>query len=334
LREAQFIKINRERWVQIQQQPSENADETAEEFTQLVEDLGYSKTFYPTSRTTDFLNKEASKRYLRIYENSKTNKGKLWLIFKERIPLTLYKHRWIVYGCFLAFILFVLIGAYSAKNDPQFIEDILGKSYIQMTEDNIKKGNPFGVYNSGNSLIMFLGIFVNNILVALRLFAGGILLGYPTIQGLVFNSIMVGAFYELFAQNNLSEGFFLTVMIHGTVELSSIALAAASGLVLAKSWLFPGTGTRLKALKEGAKDGLLIALTNFPMLLLAGFFEGFITRYEHMHAGFKLLFIIPSLLIVVGYFIVYPLRVNAHLRKRNNNETAIQQVVSKEVVDA
>lgn len=71
MREALFIKRNRNRWQQIQNNPSNHPDETAQEFIQLVEDLGYSKTFYPHSKTTQYLNGAAAKTYLAIYQNKK-----------------------------------------------------------------------------------------------------------------------------------------------------------------------------------------------------------------------------------------------------------------------
>jgi hypothetical protein len=66
MREALFIKRNRQRWKQIQDSPSHHPDEMAKEFIQLVDDLGYSKTFYPVSKTTQYLNAEALKKYLAI----------------------------------------------------------------------------------------------------------------------------------------------------------------------------------------------------------------------------------------------------------------------------
>ena len=39
----------------------ERADEMANNFTELVNDLAYAKTFYPTSKVTQFINGQASK---------------------------------------------------------------------------------------------------------------------------------------------------------------------------------------------------------------------------------------------------------------------------------
>jgi uncharacterized membrane protein SpoIIM required for sporulation len=313
LREALFIKRNRQRWKQIQDNPSDHPDEMAQEFIQLVEDLGYSKTFYPVSKTTQYLNGVAAKKYLAIYQNKKEKSNRAVSFFKFTLPLIIAKHHRVLLISFCLFVLFVCIGFFSAKNDENFIRQILGDDYVDMTLQNIKEGHPFGVYGYGNEFLSFIYIFINNVKISLLEFGGGILLGYTTITGLMYNSVMVGAFEYMFYNNGLLKDSLLTIMIHGTIELSTFVVAATSGLVLAKSWLFPGTIKRIDALKQGAKEGVIIALSNIPMLFIAAFFEGFITRHTDMPLWLKLFIITISLIIVIGYFIVYPIYLKRNL---------------------
>ena len=314
MREALFIKRNKERWQQIAANNTSHPDDTANDFIQLVEDLGYSKTFYPHSSITQYLNTEASKKYLGIYENQRESNSRARNFFVYTLPLTIGKHHRVLLICFCLFALFVAIGFFSAAGDQTFVRQVLGDSYVDMTETNIKQGSPFGVYGFGNELLSFASLFINNMVVSLKEFSGGILIGIPTVVGLMENSISVGAFEYLFYSHNLTASSLLTILIHGTLELSTFVISSASGLVLAKSWLFPGTIRRIDALKQGAKEGLIIAMSNFPMLFIAAFFEGFITRHTEMPVALKLLIIGSSLTLVIGYFIIYPI----HLRKKVN----------------
>lgn len=316
MREAFFIKRNRERWQAIAQDDGKHPDEQADDFIQLVEDLGYSKTFYPQSRITKYLNNEASKKYLGIYKNKRESSSRFVTFFKYTLPLTISKHHKILLVSFCLFITFVFIGFFSAKNEQTFVREILGNGYVDMTEKNIRDGKPFQVYGYGNELLSFFALFINNITVSLREFAGGILLGFPTITGLVYNAVMLGTFEYLFYTHGLINDSLLTILIHGTLELFSIVIAATSGLVLAKSWLFPGKKKRIDALKSGAKDGLIIALSGFPTLLMAAFFEGFVTRHTDMPLWSKLLIIVSSVSFIVVYFIVYPIK----LKKKRENK--------------
>lgn len=315
MREALFIKRNKERWQQIADNHSQHPDDTANEFIQLVEDLGYSKTFYPHSSITQYLNTEASKKYLGIYENQRESSGRLHYFFKYTLPLTIGRHHRVLLICFCLFVLFVAIGFFSAGGDQTFVRQVFGNDYVDMTENNIKQGNPFGVYGYGNEVLSFAYIFINNLYVSLREFAGGILLGIPTVYGLMSNSISVGAFEYLFYSHHLTISSLLTIFIHGTLELSTFVISAASGLVLAKSWLFPGTLKRMDAFKKGAKEGLIIAMSNFPMLFMAALFEGFVTRHTGMPVVLKLLIIGSSLSFVVGYFIIYPIRLQQKAKR-------------------
>jgi uncharacterized membrane protein SpoIIM required for sporulation len=313
MREALFIKRNRNRWKQIQDNPSDHPDEMAQEFIQLVEDLGYSKTFYPVSKTTQYLNGAAAKKYLDIYQNKKESSNQMLIFFKYTLPLIIAKHHRVLLISFCLFVLFVAIGFFSAKDDETFVRQILGDDYVDMTIRNIKNGLPFQVYAYGNEFLSFIYIFIRNVWVSLQEFGGGILFGYFTIKGLIYNSVMVGAFEYMFYNHGLLQNSLLTIMIHGTLELSTFVIAATSGLVLAKSWIFTGTIKRIDALKQGAKEGLIIALSNIPMLLIAAFFEGFLTRHTDMPLWLKLFIITISLVIVVGYFIVYPIRLKRKL---------------------
>ena len=317
MREALFIKRNRERWQQIQANPSDHPDEMAQEFIQLVEDLGYSKTFYPLGKTTQYLNAAAAKKYLAIYQNKKEDSGRIARFFKFTLPLIIAKHHRILLISFCLFVLFVAIGFFSAKNDETFVRQIMGDEYVDMTLQNIKDGHPFGVYGYGNEFLSFVYIFINNVYVAFLEFGGGILFGYTTVTGLMQNSVMIGAFEYMFYNNGLLKDSLLTIMIHGTLELSTFVIAASSGLVLARSWLFPGTRKRIDALKQGAKEGVIIALSNIPMLFMAAFFEGFVTRHTDMPLWLKLFIITVSLIIVIGYFIVYPIRLKRKLNAVN-----------------
>ncbi len=308
MREALFIKRNKERWQTITHDADKHPDEQADDFVQLIEDLGYSKTFYPHSRITQYLNAEASKKYLRIYQNQRESGSRFTRFFVYTLPLTIGRHHRILLICFCLFIIFVAIGFFSANNEQTFVRDILGNSYVDMTEKNIQDGKPFQVYGYGNETLSFFALFINNITVSLREFAGGILLGFPTVTGLVYNAIMVGTFEYLFYAHGLISDSLLTILIHGTLELFSIVVAATSGLVLATSWLFPGNKSRHEALQKGAKEGLIIALSGFPTLLIAAFFEGFVTRHTDMPLWLKLFIIMSSLTLIIAYFIVYPIR--------------------------
>ncbi len=314
MREGLFIKKNIDKWKQYQYEPATDPDEMAGQFTDLVNDLGYAKTFYPHSRVTQYLNGLASRIYLGIYRNKKEQVSRIGSFWKTELPLVVRKyHREILYS-FLIFILFAVIAAFSAAHDETFVRGVLGDSYVDMTEDNIARGDPFGVYKNQDQLSMFFRIAVNNIEVSFTVFVLGFLVSLGTIWELFRTGVMVGSFQYYFFAKGLGWKSILVIWIHGTLEISSIIIAGAAGIVLGNSILFPGTHRRVHSLKRGGKDGLKLMIGLVPIFVTAAFLEGFVTRYSRMPVWLSTSILMASLTFVIWYFVVYPIRLEKKMR--------------------
>ena len=320
MREALFIKKNRERWLKNQHTPAEDADEMAKDFTQLVDDLAYAKTFYPSSKVTRYINSEASKIYLSIYKNRKEESNRLFSFWKYDLPLTIFKHHRVILFAFIIFLIFFSIGFFTSKQDEGVARSFLGDGYVDQTLENIEQGNPFGIYEYGNPMLSWLNLMIHNIRVSLLMFASGIFAGIPSLYLLTQNAAMVGAFDQFFSAKGLGIQFFLVVFVHGTLELTAIIIAGAAGLILGKSFLFPGTIRRIDAFKRGAKDGVKIMIGLMPVFALAAFFEGFITRLYNDISVLTTIITSLSVVFVVWYFVIYPIRLGRKMNMKLNEE--------------
>ncbi|HVU96701.1 MAG TPA: stage II sporulation protein M [Puia sp.] len=314
MREGLFIKKNIDKWKQYQYEPATDPDEMAGQFTDLVNDLGYSKTFYPHSKVTNYLNGLASRIYLGIYRNKREESSRIIRFWKTELPLVVRRyHREILYS-FIIFTLFALMAAFSAAHDETFVRGVLGDGYVDMTEDNIAKGDPFGVYKHDDAMSMFVAIATNNIKVSFVIFICGFILSIGTIWQLFQNGVMIGAFQYYFFAKGLGLKSVLVIWIHGTLEISSVIIAGAAGLVLGNSILFPGTHRRIDSLKRGGKDGLKLMIGLVPVFIVAAFLEGFVTRYSGMPVLLSISILGGSLFFVVWYFVVYPIQLEKKTR--------------------
>jgi uncharacterized membrane protein SpoIIM required for sporulation len=182
-----------------------------------------------------------------------------------------------------------------------------------MTQQNIDKGDPMGVYRNTESSMMFIGIFANNIRVSFLAFIAGILGSIPAGMILLFNGIMVGAFLHFFIEQGLFTVALSTIFLHGAVELTTIVIAGGCGLLIGNSILFPGTYSRMLSLRMAGKDALLIMLGLSPFVLLAAFIEGYITRhYLELGLAGRLMVILPTFGLIIWYFFIYPRKIIAH----------------------
>lgn len=274
----------------------------------MVDDLGYAKTFYPGSRVTKYINGLASKIYLGIYQNRKEEGNRLARFWKYDVPLTVGKHWRIMLFSLLIFSLFYAVGFFTAKADPGFIRQVFGDSYVNETEKNIAEDNPFGIYQGGDSFFMWLWIALNNIIVSFMYFGRGLVLGVFSLTSLGKESMRVGVFNYMFFAKGYGGGFVLAVMIHGLLELAAIVMACGAGAVMGTSYLFPGTRSRMDAFKDGVKDGLKIVIGLVPVLIVAAWYEGFVTRYYKMPLVLNLLILLSSAAFLVWYFIWWPWR--------------------------
>lgn len=313
MREGLFLKKNIEKWKQYQAETPSDPDEMANRFNDLVNDLGYSKTFYPHSRVTQFLNGLASSIYLRIYENKKEETSRLFRFWKTELPLIVRKHHRTLFYSFGIFIFFAIVAVFSSAHDESFVRGVLSDQYVDMTEENISKGDPFGVYKNDNQLDMFFTIALNNIMVAIKCFVSGITLSIMTVYILFKNGVMVGAFEYMFFAKGLGMSSVLVIWIHGTLEISAIIISGGAGMILGNSILFPGTLKRIESLKQGAKDGTKIMIGLIPIFVTAAFFEGFITRYTSMPIWLSILILMGSASFIIWYFVIYPIRVKKRM---------------------
>ncbi|HEY4326303.1 MAG TPA: stage II sporulation protein M [Mucilaginibacter sp.] len=317
MREALFVKQNSQRWKDYENLKDKGPDELADSFISITDDLAYAKTFYPKSKTTKYLNGLAASFHQSIYKNKKENTNRFVSFWKIELPLVLYKHRKPLFFSFLFFIVFSLMGALSARYDNTFVRLIVGDSYVNMTNENIAKGDPFGVYKQGNSFLMFLAIAFNNIRVELTVFVMGIFFSVGSIYQLMSNGIMLGSFQYYFFSKGLGLQSVLVIWLHGTLEISAIIIAGGAGLVLGNSLLFPKTYKRLVSIKNGAKDGLKIAIGLIPVFLTAAFFEGFVTRHTEMPIWLSSSILLGSLSFIIWYVILYPAKLNRKFNHTN-----------------
>lgn len=313
MKETKFIEQNKQKWREFERTLESNKkdpDKLSNLFIQITDDLSFSRTFYPNRSVRVYLNHLAQQVFYSIYKNKKTRGRKFIRFWTHDLPQIMFEARKDLLIAFSIFMFAFLIGAVSTYMNPEFPRVILGDMYVDMTIENIKNGDPMAVYKDDNELISALFITQNNIKVSFFTFVGGLFFMIGTIGVMLYNGIMVGAFQTFFAMQD-SYAFkesLLTIWIHGTLEISAIILAGAAGLTLGRGLVFPGTYSRIQAFQVSARRGVKIMLGIFPIFVIAGFIEGFVTRHTETPDVIRAVFIILCLFFVLTYYVIYPYR--------------------------
>ena len=309
MRETSFIKQNKEKWKEFEQilhRQQKDPDKLNKLFVQITDDLSYSRTFYPNRSVRVYLNSLAQQIFQNIYRNKKSKRNRLLRFWTDELPYLVHQARREFRLALLLFVLAFSIGALSSAMDPEFPRVILGDAYVDMTIENIESGDPMAVYKQKGAFGMSMGITLNNLYVAFLTFILGVFFAIGSAFILIKNAIMVGAFQYFFLQKGLFLESFLTIWIHGTLEISAIIIAGAAGFTMGRGLLFPGTYARLQAFQLSARRGLKIMLGIVPLLLMAGFFEGYLTRHTEAPDLLRAFFIFICLAFVLFYFVWFP----------------------------
>lgn len=311
MKESRFIHQNKAKWLSFEselKQKKKDPDKLSDLFVELTDDLSFAKTYYPNRLIRGYLNAIAQKIFLNFYKNKKNYWKDFVAFWAEDLPLIVYTARKEFLVAFLVFALATGIGILSCIQDPSYAEIVVGRGYVEMTNQNIANGDAMAVYKDGESFIDFLRIAWNNIRVAFYTFVLGATAGIGTLFILIKNGTMLGGFQFFFFDKGVFAYSLVTVWQHGTIEILSIIIAGAAGLTLAKGIIMPGTFPRFQAVQVATNNGLKIMLGLVPFFIVAALIESYITRLTDLPLLIRLGVIIASLMLMFGYWVYLPYR--------------------------
>ena len=325
MKEAVFIRKNINKWRKMENMVGDELfttpDEMADAYNDITSDLAFAQTQYPESPVTAYLNDIALGLHRDLYQHKHTTWAQVRRFWTHEIPLSVYHARRPLLLSLAIFVLSVVVGAVSTLGDHDFPRLILGDYYVNMTLENIEAGEPMAVYAQGTQFGSFLDITLNNVFVSFRTYAMGLCTSFGTGYILLYNGVMFGAFVMFFTLRHLFVPCILAVMLHGTLDLSAIVIAGGAGIMLGNGWLFPGTYSRLEAFVMGARRSVKVLVSVVPVLMVAGFIEGFFTRFTHVGDLLRLAVILLSFAFVMFYYVYLPIK--RHREEKAHEDTLV-----------
>jgi uncharacterized membrane protein SpoIIM required for sporulation len=132
------------------------------------------------------------------------------------------------------------------------------------------------LYNREDDLLATFAtyLFTHNSQIAIFAFALGFAFAVPTILLILYNGLMLGAFFAVFAEKGLAFNLAGWLAIHGTTELFAINIAGAAGLRIGIAIAFPGRDSRTEAAVRAGRPAALAMAGTVVMLAVAGLLEG------------------------------------------------------------
>lgn len=305
----QFIKMNSSTWKElesffsrinkkgIKSLPSNEVKRFLHIFRLSSHHLAYTRTHYPDSDITVYLNSLVGKSHSHVYAVKKISPGSFIRYICYGFPKLLRENRIYILSSFGFFILGCLLAWVMVSININNASFFLPGDIIE----GIKEGKMGG--GAWNYPIMSSYIMVNNISVSLRAFVFGVTLGIGTIYVLFQNGALLGALTALVYIYGDPAGYWSLILPHGIIELTAIFIAGASGLIIGKSILLPGEYSRKHSIINGTKRAVSLIMGVVVMLVIAGIIEGFFTPLD-IPASSKLLFAAVTGVILIIYFAI------------------------------
>src|SRR4029079_11181756 len=115
----------------------------------------------------------------------------------------------------------------------------------------------------------------NNIGIAFRCFATGVLFGLGSVLFLVYNGLTIGAVAGLVTAAGHGKNLLTFTCTHGAFELTAIVISATAGMVMGYALVDTGRPTRLGSPLSRRRALDRLGMGAALMLLVAAGIEGF-----------------------------------------------------------
>lgn len=170
-------------------------------------------------------------------------------------------------------------GLVASLVDPTFAARVVPEGELRSLAEAYRVGFDHG-RGAGMDAVM-AGFYVhNNVGIALRCFATGLVLGLGSAFYLVENGLATGAIFGYVTARGAGGNILTFIVGHGSLELGAIVLAGGAGLSLGWSVVSPGHRTRIASLQRSARSLVVVVLGAAAMLFCAAAIEGFWSASE------------------------------------------------------
>ena len=282
MKQQRFEQEHEKDWIEIEaaldEKPdAETATRLASQYLVLCQHLALAKERSYDVALVERLNALVLRLYREVYRYKSASRFNFYGFFKREFPLSIYLHRRYIFVAFLFFCIPLFLAGGWVYFDDNAVYSVMDGSQVRQMESMYDPANrKLGREREADTDIYMFGFYVqNNISVAFRCFAGGLVFGLGSLLVLLFNGLSIGAVAGHLTRLEFGETFYPFVVGHGSFELTAIVFSGAAGLRLGYSLLNPGLNSRVGALRQAGKEVVPMLYGIILMLIIAAFLEAF-----------------------------------------------------------
>lgn len=207
------------------------------------------------------------------------------LEFLAQVAPRAIRAEWRLLACSFALLYGLALLAYLAvRRDLDLAYSLLAPAAVDQEIEQLAalgageafRGNfSFGL---GESPLTAGWIMLHNLGVGVVFFASA-LLPPLYLYLLATNALMLGTYTAVAGHWGQAGAISSILWTHGVLELQALVLVGTAGLVLVRAWVAPGAYSRGHALVRESRRALELFAPVFPLLVLAGLIEGFVSPH-------------------------------------------------------
>jgi uncharacterized membrane protein SpoIIM required for sporulation len=285
MKRAAFEETNESHWRKLEEttaaldkgKPALDAHELPHLFRQVCGDLALAQHRMYGRRLCDRLNALVIAAYQHLQMAANRGGSAFVRLFAQEFPAAVRREARLVWLCIGLFCIPVAGFILAAYFEPKWIYAVLSPEMRQMMDGMYGEGtrNEFIRDRFGSNFAMFGFYIFNNVGIAFRIFAGGVIFGVLGAVALGYQGVMIGAMFGYVHQAGNLERLYTFASSHSSWELLGFMLGAAAGMRIGLAFAMPGRLTRAAAMREAGKRALPILYGSTAMISVAAVIEAF-----------------------------------------------------------
>lgn len=258
----------------------EEANEAVAGYRALAHDLSMARRLLPESRITRYLESSYRRTHSLLTRPAHRFFSDLFTILRDDVPAITREMRATLIVVAALFIASAAAGAWLVHYAPELAALFLPEDAI----NDVESGRLWtdSALNIVPGSYLSIRIFTNNIVVACTATVLGVIFGLGTFYIVVLNGLSLGGVFAFTVQHGLGLRLLEWVIAHGPVELSTICLASAAGVMLGEALIRPQLATRLASFQAAVVRASKYLALCVPLLIVCGLIEGNISTNPHI----------------------------------------------------
>jgi uncharacterized membrane protein SpoIIM required for sporulation len=291
---ARFVALRRPLWDSFEADVSTarkdsdltyaQIEDIALRYRQVLHDHALAADRFPGTAAARRLQALALEGTHRLTGDRRQHAG-LFRFFTRTFPRAFQRHLDVTGFAVLLFLLAAFWGLSIAVLRPALGVTMLGPDAVRGLEEgelwtsSLVTTMPPAVSSSG--------IATNNLSVALSAWSGGVLAGLVPLYVILLNGLMLGAIFGVTLHYSMAGELLEFISAHGPLELTLIVVCAAAGLAVGRSLVAAGDRPRALAVREAARDALIVLLGCLPWFVPLALTEVFISPAPQLPVSLK-----------------------------------------------